>query len=189
MRTAALLLAGTLSVHEVRFLAGYGRHADAAQAAQGHAYLSWVVPLSIVALLAAGAELGLRVAASGSVARPSTSVRMRVLWPVASASLLAAYVAQEMFEGWLAVGHPGGLAGVLGHGGWIAIPVAVAVGGLIALALRGSEAALAATRPGWLLPRVSTTPAPLVPLVACWLAPTDAVARFLAGRGPPVSSV
>ena len=188
LRSAALLLAGSLSVHELRFLAGYGGHADAAQAAQGHAYLSWLVPLAIVALLAAGAELGLRVAARGSVAGPSPSARLRVLWPVVSASLLATYVAQEMFEGWLAVGHPAGLAGVLGHGGWVGIPVAVAVGGLIALALRGSAAALAANRPAWLLARVTTAPAPLIPLVGRWLTPTDPVARFLAGRGPPATS-
>jgi len=57
-------------------------------------------------------------------------------------TLAAAYCGQELIEGWLAAGHPAGVAGlVLQHGGWIGLACAPIVGGLIALAVRGATAA------------------------------------------------
>ena len=56
-------------------------------------------------------------------------------------ALVAAYCGQELIEGWLAAGHPAGVAGVLEHGGWIALVCAPLVGGLVALAARGAAAA------------------------------------------------
>lgn len=55
------------------------------------------------------------------------------------------YCGQELLEGFLAAGHPAGLAGILGHGGWIAAPVAVSVGGALAAALRLADTAVALT--------------------------------------------
>ena len=39
--------------------------------------------------------------------------------------------------------HGGGLAGVVGHGGWTAFAFAVLLGALVALLLRGADAAIA----------------------------------------------
>ena len=43
-----MLAAGSLAVHELRFLAGYG-----GDDAGGHAYLAWLAPLVALALAAA----------------------------------------------------------------------------------------------------------------------------------------
>ena len=43
-RLASLLAAGALAVHELRYALAYGDHAGHEAAAQGHAYLSLVVP-------------------------------------------------------------------------------------------------------------------------------------------------
>src|ERR1019366_4753159 len=46
---------------------------------------------------------------------------------LAWAGLVAIYATQELLEELLASGHPGGVAGVFGHGGWWAVPVAAIV--------------------------------------------------------------
>jgi len=102
-------------------------------------------------------------------------------------ALFALYAVQESLEGLLESGHPVGLAGVLGHGGWVAVPLALLLGLVVALLLRGRAAIVghvagraargASRRPArslLRLPRIS--PAPLEPL-----------AGHLAGRGPPTS--
>ncbi len=60
--------------------------------------------------------------------------------------LAAIYSGQELLEGMLTAGHPPGVEGVLGHGGWLMVPLSVAVGGLLALLLRGAQAVLALVR-------------------------------------------
>jgi hypothetical protein len=65
---------------------------------------------------------------------------------VFAGALLAIYIAQEMFEGILLAGHPAGPAAVLANGGWLALPLAIAIGALAALlasALEGVERAIA----------------------------------------------
>ena len=110
-------------------------------------------------------------------------------WAAASSILAAAYVVQESLEVLLHFGHPGGLASVLGEGGWTAFLLAVAVGALIALLLRGASAAivLAARRrrarprrwPARREGRPRSVPASAhAPL-----------ARHLAGRAPPRPSL
>jgi hypothetical protein len=187
LRLAALLAAGALGVHELRYALAYGANAGRHAAEQGHAYLSVLIPLVMLGALVAAAQLLLRFAGG----RPSTGRARRFarLWLGCALTLAAAYCAQETIEGWLAAGHPAGVAGVLTHGGWIGLASAPLVGGLIALVVRGAAAAVqprtaAAT---W---RPALRPVPAVassaPLFA--LSP-DPVARFLAGRGPPLTSV
>ena len=182
-RLAALLAAGALAVHELRYLLAFGGNAGRDAAAQGHAYLSVVVPLVLLVGLAAAAQLVLRLAGGGrSDARARRYVR---LWLGCALTLAAAYCAQELLEGWLTAGHPAGVAGVLGHGGWIGPVCAPFVGGLIALAARGAVAATEpriaaeAWRPRMLPVRTLVSPASGVH------ASPDPLARFLAGRGPP----
>ena len=93
-------------------------------------------------------------------------------------------------EGALAEGHPAGVAGVVGHGGWLAIPLALAVGALVAAAARGAEAleTLGDPRP---IPALRLPAPPLVaaPGRAVAVVGGRVLARHLAGRAPPALSV
>ena len=54
------------------------------------------------------------------------------VWVLAAAALLALYVAQELLEELFATGHPSGVAGVFGHGGWWAIPLSLFFSAVVA---------------------------------------------------------
>ena len=170
-----MLAAGSLAVHEVRFLAGYGGD----DVVGGHAYLAWLAPLVALALAAA---CGARLARIGRGPAPA---RTGLTWLGASAALAGAYVVQETIEGFASPGHPG----LLAHGGWIAAPMALLVGALVAATLRGAqaadEAAARATRP-WSPSSIEAVAPAAIALPAPPSAPrTRAIARRLAGRGPP----
>jgi hypothetical protein len=139
LRSCVLLAVGALGLHQLRYTLAYGGRADRALHAQGHAYLGPVTAAAVAALILALA-VGLHRVAAGDRAE-GAGRRLGRLWPVASGALLAIYAAQESVEGALAPGHPGGLAALVGHGGWIAAPLAAALGLLIALALRGAREA------------------------------------------------
>jgi hypothetical protein len=132
--------------------------------------------------------LELRRAVGGTSKPPRVGRRpIHRTWLAAGASLSAIYVAQEITEGMLSDGHPPGLAGVVGSGGWTAFLLAFAVGAVIAFALRGADAiVLRASRDGG-------GPRPRCDFIfdpprARDPRPLDAVARNLAGRGPPLIS-
>ena len=127
-------------------------------AQQGHAYLSSLTPwIVLLAALALGASLGALVqrwARGGRGATAWLRVAPRAaglrVWLLASAALFAIFAGQELLEGLFAGGHAAGVAAVLGGGGWWALPAALAVGGLLALALRARavvEEALAELAP------------------------------------------
>ncbi len=178
-RLAALLAAGALAVHELRYALAYGEHAGREASAQGHAYLTVLMPVVVLAALFAAAQALLRFA--GGPANGDRGRRFTRLWLGCTVVLVAAYCGQELIEGWMAAGHPAGVAGVLEHGGWIALVCAPFVGGLVALAVRGAAAASE--------PRASAA-APAVASPAPVFQPSpDPLARFLAARGPPLTSV
>lgn len=195
LRTSALFYAGALALHELRYLVGWGSGADRALADQGHAYLTYAMPWA-VALAAAGVGQVLwRLA--GPRGRPDRhgrhDGRQALAWLGASIGLLAIYAAQETVEGVLAPGHPVGLAGVFGHGGLVAVPLALALGGVIVLAERGARAALtAAASPLGLAarrlrPAGSSSPdrrRPPAPRAAAAV-----LAVHLAGRAPPAAGL
>jgi hypothetical protein len=54
--------------------------------------------------------------------------------------LFLIYGVQELCEGLFASGHPAGLIGILGHGGWIAAPIALVLGAALAGTLRVADA-------------------------------------------------
>jgi hypothetical protein len=134
-----------LAVHQARYYLAFGGHAPSRLAHDGHAYLASAQPLVLLAVaLACGAFAGSvarvwRGAALETQSRPEGGVRV---WALCSLMLLALYCGQELCEGALFAAHPAGIAGVLGHGGWIAIPFAIAIGGGLAAVLRVSEAVL-----------------------------------------------
>jgi len=188
--TAAFLLAGALGVHELRYLLAFGGEARSALAHHGHGYLTLLTPL-LGMLTALGLAVGLVRAAAAPSVGSGALVRVRRLWPAASAALLAIYVSQELLEGLLSPGHPTGWAGVFGSGGWVAVPLACAFGVVVALGVRVARA-VQAVRPL----RITTVGLGL-PLAPVHAAAPAAVPRrsgrlladHLAGRAPPVRSV
>ena len=186
----ALMPPAALAVHQLRYWLAFGSQAGVELERQGHSYLHSVVPW-IVLLIALA--LGAFLRALGQAFGGRRSVRhygasFASLWLLCAASLVAIYMTQEFLEGLFATGHPGGLVGIFGYGGWWSIPAAAAVGLVLAAAFQGARwvlrevferygrhraqpqrpvLTLSAPR-GLLLPR-------LAPLALGW-----------SGRGPPV---
>ncbi len=191
LRTSALFYVGALSLHELRYLVGWGPGTEEALGHQGHAYLTYAMPWA-VALAAAGLAQVVRRLARRRGESPGHRRLGTGAWVVASAGLLAVYAAQETVEGVLAPGHPGGVAGVFGHGGLVAVPLALAIGGLIVMTERRARAALGS--PSGLgaalgLGIVAPPPAPLqAPAPVRRPRTAGVLAMNLAGRAPPATA-
>jgi hypothetical protein len=186
---AAVVPAGALAVHQLRFLLAFGAGANAQLARQGHSYLHSLVPW-IVLLLGVGVGAFLRAlgrALGGHRSVPCYTLSLAALWVACAAGLLAIYVSQELLEGLFATGHPAGLAGIFGYGGWWSIPATACVGLVLAamfygtswvldeVAKRHSTVARPRRRPA-ASPRPADLRLPrLAPLAGGW-----------SGRGPPV---
>jgi hypothetical protein len=181
-----LLPAAALLVHQLRYTLAYGPSSGAELAAQGHSYQHSLIPWTIFAL-GVGLWLFLRrllgTLSSGD-AGPLARVGLPALWAVTTLGLLAIYALQESLEGLYAAGHPGGVAGVFGHGGWWAVPAAAAVAlAVVALLNLGRRLLTAAEhtarRPTWVLEL--DVPAPL----AVAHVRSHPLASSAAGRAPP----
>jgi hypothetical protein len=104
-------------------------------------------------------------------------------------ALLGIHGGQESLEAILTVGHSGGIGAVLSGGGWIALPLALAIGALaavIARALEAIERVIAVThaeRTRWRAPAVHGH---ALPARALRLASTP-LAFGLARRPPPLT--
>jgi hypothetical protein len=133
-----------MGVHRLRYELAFGGDASHELAAEGHAYLTSLTPLLALAAALGAAELIARLARAWRGEGESHSQPPVVVLGLAFAfALVAIYAGQELLEGFLATGHPGGLAGVFGGGGWWSLPLAVAFGFGIAVLLRGAAAAIA----------------------------------------------
>lgn len=186
LRVGALLAAGSVAVHELRYLIAYGGDAPRIAGHEGHAYLALAAPAVGVILAGIFSAALVRAAATGE-AHPRPAFRGRRAWPLCAGVLLAVFISQELAEGALSGGHPDGLAGVLGGGGVVAVPLSLLGGGLLTLALRASDALERAAADGRL-----RSPRPLPPLriASAGTAPAPCraavVAHHLGGRGPPI---
>jgi hypothetical protein len=181
--------AGALAVHELRFLLAFGTGANAQLARQGHSYLHSLVPWIVLLLGAAvgGFLRALGRALGGHRSVPRYTLSLAALWAACSACLLAIYVSQELLEGLFATGHPAGLAGIVGYGGWWSIPAAACVGLVLAAMFHGTS---------WVLDEVAKRHAIIARLPrrpAASPRPADLLLPRLAplaggwsGRGPPV---
>jgi hypothetical protein len=183
-----LMPAAAFAVHQLRYWLAFGGHAGAQLQAQGHAYLHSVVPWIVLTIAVSGGIFlrALGRALGGERSLPRHTASFAALWLVSAASLVVIYGTQEFLEGLLAVGHPGGLAGIFGYGGWWSVPAALAIALVLAALFHGARWVLreaAARAPGWgdrqlreaaQLPRARSLPR-LVPLADGW-----------SGRGPPV---
>ncbi len=185
----ALTPAAAFAVHQLRYWLAFGGHAGAQLQAQGHSYLHSLVPW-IVLLIAIAAGVFLRAlgrALGGHCSLPRHTVSFAALWLMCAGCLVAIYVCQEFLEGLFAAGHPGGLAGIFGYGGWWCVPAALGVGLVLAAVFHGARWVLrevaercrgsirAASR------HLESAPAPRTVLIPR-LAP---LAEGRSGRGPP----
>lgn len=130
-RTSALVALGALIVHQLRYAGAYGGDASGQLAAQGHGYMSQAVPvlvaLALAAIVGCLVRAALRGPAEGGRGRTATTA-------VFAAAIFATFAAQESIEGALFSGHLDGVAAVLGEGGWMAAPLALALGAVCAWA-------------------------------------------------------
>lgn len=177
-----LLPAGAFVVHQLRYSLAYGPQAGTQLSNQGHAYLGSLVPWLV---LATAGALGIKLAQIAAARRARVVPPFVIVWATSAVALVAIYAAQEALEGVLAQGHPGGVAGVFGHGGWWSLPVAVVVALGIAVLVRvGAALENAVVR------RARVTLAPearsLRPRTLLLVAPRP-LALLAAGRAPPLS--
>src|SRR5262245_6199704 len=181
-----LLPAAALAVHELRYRLAYGTEADSALAAQGHGYLDSLAPWLVLVLgLALGAFV-MRVAralAGRAEAQPRRS--FAALWLLATVSLVAIYAVQESLEGVFAAGHPSGLPGLYGNGGWWSLGLAVVLGAAVAGLLRLASAVVAAAVRVARAPRRWPAAAPAPRPRSAELSLRGVLASAAAGRAPP----
>ena len=179
LRLAALMGAGAYGVHQLRYALWPVRGATM----RAHEYLAPVGTLVVVVLLFALAAALARIARGVVDEAP----RLGRLWAGASASLVAVYWVQETLEELLTRGDRQAL---FGHGGWIAVPLAAAIGLAIALLMRGAATASEVAARARRSPALAFVLVPCGALIAPW-APQRSrpAARHLAARGPPAASV
>ncbi len=185
----ALMPAAAFAVHQLRYWLAFGARAGLELREQGHSYLHsavpWIVLLVAIALGSFLCALGRAWGGRRSLSRYTVS--FVALWLICSACLVVIYVSQEFLEGLFATGHPGGLAGIFGSGGWWSIPAALAVGLVLAAVFHGAR---------WVLREVArrhtrraTSPArrPLAaaPPRAVRVPALTPLADGWSGRGPP----
>lgn len=169
-----------VALHELRYVAGAGDHGG------GHRPLGWlslVAPLVTIGLTAAFA---VALAVTVHRRRVGRSARLRNAWLIASGGLLTTFAAQELLQGALHPEHPIGLHGLVGHGGWVVVPLALLLGGIVAIVVGvARELERRWVRSGQLL-SICLPPTRVIGHgVDRWLRDTP-LARNLAGRAPPV---
>jgi hypothetical protein len=187
-----LLSVGALSVHDLRYVLAYHGQASHELTVQGHSYLQLVTPVVAGLVVLAAVAVASRVVRAYATGSSDDHMQARLsvsrMWLVASALLVGIYSTQEWLEGLSAEGHPGGIGAPFGHGGWLALPLALVIGLLIALALRGVAAAIAIAAARGRARLASPSPGHVPPAVgrSVWTAlPQGALARRLSPRAPP----
>jgi hypothetical protein len=181
-----LLPAAALVVHELRYRLAYGDAADEMLAAQGHGYLDSLAPWLVLLLgIALGALLARVARAARGRAETAPRRSFAALWLLATVSLVAIYSVQELVEGVFADGHPAGLAGLYGHGGWWSLAAAAALGAVVAALLRLGSAVVAVVRRFAAGSVRLETARPAVRPRSALLAPRGVLAYAAAERAPP----
>lgn len=138
---AGLVPVAAFAVHQLRYLLTYGNGAGAELTDTGHSYLHSVVPwIMLLVGISVGAFLrSLGRAAAGKRVASGQGLSFLLLWLVCAGCLLAIYCTQEFLEGLFATGHPTGIEGIFGFGGWWAIPSAAGVGLVLSTILHGAD--------------------------------------------------
>lgn len=187
LRVLALLCSGALGVHELRNLVAFGSMSDHSGHHAGSSGVLWSLAPLLSLLLAAGFAGLLLATANGRRERGSWAVRVTRLWPIATSAVLLMYAVQELLQATLGDGHATGLHGAFGHGGWVAVPIAIVVGALVAATFRTVCALERRAGFAGLVRRLSwpALSAPVLPLLRRHVA-RGVVGRNLAKRGPPL---
>ncbi|HTX32666.1 MAG TPA: hypothetical protein VMD09_14885 [Solirubrobacteraceae bacterium] len=185
----ALMPVAAFAVHQLRYWLAFGGHAGAILQGQGHSYLHSVAPW-LALLLALGVGIFLRALGRAFTGQSSPSrytLSFAALWLLCAASLVIIYAAQELLEGLLIAGHPAGLIGVFGYGGWWAIPAALAIGLVLAAAFHGARWVLQTVADRYRVqPRAARRREPRSGLpVDAFLPRLAPLAAGASGRGPP----
>jgi hypothetical protein len=189
LRFVALLAAGSVMVHELRYMVGYGEQANTVMVQQGHSYMPLLEALAAVLIVFAGARFALSLVRANRNARAHESPGFLPLWLSASAVLSTVYTLQEGIEGAFAPGHPEGLIGVFGNGGWTALFLSLGIGALIGFLLRGAQRVIElVARRAATQPRRRRSYRSHRPRRAPSFGNRDVLARNLAGRAPPLAS-
>jgi hypothetical protein len=180
LRGPALMAVAAFTLHQLRYLLA---PADAAERAE-HAYIPFIAMLVVLLFALAAGQLALRLAVAREDGDGEAEPRpFWVAWLTSAVALVAIFAGQELLEALLSGGAP---ADPLAGGGLWALPLALLLGFLVAVALRWAGTVVRAavrrarrrTRPGP-APRPVWRPKP----------PAGSVlARYLAGRGPPLPS-
>jgi hypothetical protein len=191
--------AAVLTVHQLRYLLAFGDGTGQELEKEGHQYLSALaapIAMSVailvglfVARLASAWREGGEGAGTGAAATRGSSWRgfLRLALTTGGA-LLVLYSCQELLEGMLSSGHPGGFQGVFGDGGWWAVPLSLACGLVIAGALRGARAAIRWAAARHRAPKASYgRPAPVLRPRRLALPRPVPLAGAAAGRAPPLA--
>jgi len=200
LRAAALMPAAVLTVHQLRYLLAFGGGTGQELEKEGHQYLSALaapiamsvailVGLFVARLASAWREGGEgRGATVGDATRASSWRGFLRLAMTIGVALLALYSCQELLEGMLSSGHPGGFQGVFGDGGWWAVPLSFACGFVIAAALRGARAAIRWAAARHRAPKASYgRPTPVLRPRRLALPRPVPLAGAAAGRAPPLA--
>jgi hypothetical protein len=175
LRAIALLGAGAVAIHQLRYAIAYGDAAPHALAAHNHSYFEFALPAVATVFVVALAGLLIRVA-HGRVAAPQRRMPFATLWLACALTLGTIYGVQESLEG----------AGALAGGGWIGFALAFPAGLLVAVALRGADAA--EIRPALILLRAHVVRTTALRIRAA-LAHGRVACERLGARAPPQSCV
>jgi len=182
-RVAAVLSLGALALHQLSYMAAHGAAAPQVLVGSGHGYLAALAPLVGVAAVSLAFAGVVIPALRGQRARVHGSFEARAL--LLAGAMLAVFVTQELLEALVINGHA---AGALLAGGWLTMPVALALGALSSLALSGLAAVTA------MISRDRERERPLRPERACPAPtcsqltplPARALAFGFARRPPPL---
>ena len=180
--------AAALAVHQLRYFLAFGPKGSSELAESGHSYLHSLAPWLVLLLaLGAGAFVGALGRAFRSGEAGSCSRRgLLGLWLGATLALVLIYASQEFLEGLFAAGHPAGLQGIFGDGGWLSLPAAAAVGIVLALLVRGGRAAIElAARLRRARPPLGRDSAPILRPKPVFLIAAAPLAACSPSRAPP----
>ena len=130
LRALALLGAGAVAIHQLRYAIAYGDAAPHELAIHNHGYFDLALPAVATVFVVALAAVLIRIA-RGRAASPGRRTSLAALWLCCALALGTIYGVQETLEG----------AGALAGGGWIGFALAFPAGLLVALAMRGADAA------------------------------------------------
>jgi hypothetical protein len=181
-RLVVTLPLAALAVHQLR-CAVVGEPVES----RVHSYLPFALAVAL-ALVASGlfALLAGALRARRSHGRHDTLPSVTVLWAWASVALAAIYIVQEALEVGVPPWDPRAIAGLIVGGGWLAVPLGVALGFVVAVFVHGAQAVVATIARKRVVRRDRRGPAQRPRHRPAHRARRAPLATRLAGRAPPL---